>query len=98
MSQSSYFNTSGGSALQYFYIAGAATTQVKSGSGFLHSIVINNPAAGATITVIDGTSGSSASIALIASTVCTTLVYDLKFTTGLRIITAGATDITVVYK
>lgn len=81
----------------YEYIASAKTTQVKSSAGFLHSITVNSTAAG-TIKVIDGTSGSTANIATLKASVGEgTYTYDVEFSTGLRIITAAASDITVSY-
>lgn len=79
------------------YIATATTTQVKSGAGFLHCITVNTTAAGA-ISVIDNTSGSTVNIASLKASVAEgSYCYDVPFTTGLRIITAAASDITVSY-
>lgn len=84
----------------FAYISGAATTQVKSGAGILHAIIVNTSVAAATISVIDNTSGSTVNIALITLTAIEPhcLIYNLSFATGLRIITSGATDITVIYR
>jgi len=85
-------------ANQYAYIATATTTQVKTGAGILHAIIVNTTSAGA-ISIIDGTSGSTVNIgSLKASIVEGTYTYDLVFKAGLRIITAGASDITVIYE
>jgi len=82
----------------YGYIATATTTQVKTGAGFLKGIVINTTAAGA-ISIIDGTSGSVVNMGLLKSSVVEgTYEYNIAFTVGLRIITAAASDITVVYR
>lgn len=79
------------------YISGAATTQVKTGNGVLHAIVVGETAAGA-IQIIDGTSGSTTNLGeLKASIVEGTYIFDANFSLGLRIITAGASKITVVY-
>lgn len=88
----------------FAYISTATTTQVKSGAGILHKIIVNTLVASATISLIDNTAGSTVNIGLITlpgtitSDVPFTLTYDLGFTTGLRIITSGATDLTVVYR
>ncbi len=88
-------------ALAYSHIAGAATTQVKSGRGILHKIVLNKPVASATITLVDNTSGTTPVIGLITNTTDVKpyeLIFDARFSTGLRIITSGADDVTVVYQ
>lgn len=79
-------------------IAGAATTVVKSGAGVLHNITVNTTAAG-TITVYDNTSGAGTKIATIAASpvVGSCFQFDVSFTTGLTIVTAAASDITVSY-
>ena len=82
---------------KYYHIAGANTYQVKEGAGILHAIVIGTTDAGA-ISVIDNTSGSTVNIlSFKASVVEGTYKFNCKFTTGLRIITAGASDICVIY-
>lgn len=79
----------------YAHIASATTTQVKSGRGTLHSIVVNTTAAGA-ITVSDSTSAGTPAIAILKASIAEgTYTFDCNFSTGLRITTAGASDITV---
>lgn len=80
-------------------IATATTTTVKSGIGVLHSITINTTAA-ATITIYDNTAGSGTKIGTIAASpaIGSTFLYDCAFTTGLTVVTAGASDITVNYR
>lgn len=88
-------------ASQYKYIAGAATTQVKTGRGRLRRIVLNKPVASATISLIDGTSGTTANLGIITNTSDVKpyyLDFNLIFMNGLRIVTSGADDITVVYE
>lgn len=81
----------------YAYISSATTAQVKTGRGILKRIIVTETAAGS-IKVIDGTSGSTTNLAeLKASIVEGTYNFDCVFTEGLRIITAGASKITVVY-
>jgi hypothetical protein len=82
----------------YAYIATATTTQVKTGPGFLKSITVNTTAAGA-ISIIDNTSGSTVNIGQLKASVAEgTYEYNVSFATGLRIVTAAASDITVSYR
>jgi len=88
---------SGTLSCSFANIATNTTTVVKSGSGHLHSIVVNTTAAGA-ITVYNNTAGSGTKIATMkASIVEGTYLFDLEFTTGLTIVTAAASDITVTF-
>jgi hypothetical protein len=85
---------------QMKYIAGAATTQVKTGRGRLRRIVLNKPVASSTIGLIDGTAGTTVNIGTITNTTDVKpyyLEYNIEFHAGLRIVTSGADDITVVY-
>ena len=85
---------------KFTYIAGAATTQVVTGQGVLRSIVLNKPVASATITLIDGTSGTTANIGIITNTAAVepySLDYNIRFDDGLRIVTSGADDITAIH-
>lgn len=83
-------------------INSAATTQVKNSAGILHKIVVNTGVASATISVYDATSGTTNPVAVITCPVTITnpfeLAYDLYCSTGIRVITSGATDVTVVYR
>jgi len=78
------------------------TIVIKSGAGFLKAITINKPGSGSTATVYDNTAGSGTIIATIntAASSPVTLTYEVAFSTGLTIVTAGTTaaDITVSYK
>lgn len=79
------------------YIDTATTTQVHTGPGRLHAIIVGTTAAGA-IQVIDGTSGSTTNLAELAASVSEgTFTFNCAFASGLRIITAAASKITVVY-
>ena len=89
----------------FFYsnINSLATTQVKSGAGYLHTITINKSGASSnTISVYDATSGTTSPIAVIdgTATAGNTLLFDINFINGLRIITATGTaaDITVSWE
>lgn len=78
-------------------IATNTTTTVKSGVGVLHSIVVNTTAAGA-ITIYDNTAGSGTKIGTMKASIAEgTYLFDTLFSTGLTIVTAGASDITVTY-
>ena len=82
----------------YAYISSATTTQVKSGSGFLHAIVVGETAAGS-IKVIDNTTGTTTNLGELKSSVVEgTYVFNCNFSTGLRIVTAAASKITVIYR
>lgn len=79
------------------YIDSAATTQVDTGNGSLICITVTETAAGA-ISVIDNTSGSTANIGTLkASIVENTYWFLAGYAAGLRIITAAASKISVVY-
>lgn len=83
-----------------YYIAANATYQVNTGRGVLRQIVVNTPKASSTITIIDGTAGSTPNIAVITNTTAVepySLWYNVEYTAGLRIITSDDDDITVVY-
>jgi len=86
------------SQFTYNNISTATTTQVKTGEGHLWAIVINETAAG-TIKIIDNTSGSSANIGTMKASIAEgTYIFNCDFSVGLRIITAGASNITVIYR
>lgn len=87
----------------YSHITAAATTAIKSGAGLLHSLTINTKSVAGTATVYDSTTASGTVIAVIDTTLAQdTLLYDVKFLTGLTIATAdgGVThaDLTVSYR
>lgn len=82
-------------------ITTATTTQVKSGPGVLKRIVVNTPVSAGSIGLIDGTSGTTVTIGAIVSTADLKpyfVDFDVRFSTGLRIVTAQAQDITVVWE
>jgi hypothetical protein len=80
------------------YISTATTTQVKTGAGYLKAIVVGETAAGQ-ISIIDNTAGSTVNLgALKASITEGTYEFNCHFAVGLRIITAGASKITVIYR
>lgn len=81
--------------------AAPTTTIVKSGPGVLHTVSINTPADGGTVTIYDNTSATGTKIGTYTSgadTLPSSVIYDVAFTTGLTIVTAtAAQDITVSY-
>ena len=88
-------------SLSYTRINSATTTQVKTGAGILHKIVITTPVASETIGLIDNTTGTTVNIGTITTTADLKpyeLVFDCRFSTGLRIVTSGTSDIVVVYQ
>ena len=88
----------------YASITTQTTTTVKSGAGTLHNIIIPTPVANATVKIYDNTAASGNvlldTITLPASLLSDgpiTLNFDASFSTGLTIVTAGATMSLGVY-
>lgn len=77
----------------------ATTTVVKSGAGVLHTITVGTGGAGSTATVYDNTAGSGTVIAALTTATQISLTLDVGFSTGLTVVTVGATppDLTVSY-
>lgn len=87
----------------YTHITTATTTQVKNGAGVLKAIIINTPANTGTVTIYDNTGGDTTNqVAIITSKTAdppSYLEYNLRFSNGLKIVTAtAAQDITVVWE
>lgn len=79
------------------YISSATTTTVKSGSGYLRSITVGETAAGA-ITIYDNTAGSGTVIGVLKASIAErTYYFESSFATGLTIVTAAASKISVCY-
>lgn len=86
------------SPYDYTNIASATTTVVKSGTGILKAITVNTTAAGA-ITVYANTAASGTKIATLKSSVAEgTYEFNVAFATGLTIVTAAASDVTVSWR
>lgn len=86
---------------EYAYLADATTaevvTQVATGQGVLHAIVVTETASSA-IAVIDGTSGTTANLASLKASIAEgSYIFDANFDTGLRIVTNNTSKLTVVY-
>lgn len=85
---------------KYEHITTATTTVVKIGEGHLGRIIVNNPT-NDVITIYDGLDTTRGKVIAIidfdVNTLPQSLAYDLKFTSGLIIVTAGTPDITAIY-
>lgn len=80
------------------YISTATTTTVKSGRGNLVRIVVTETAAGA-ITIYDNTAASGTILGVLkASIVEGSYEIGCRFQTGLTIVTAGASKLTVIWE
>ena len=87
----------------YSHITTATTTDLSQNAGaFLHAVVINGGTAGAVTVYDDTTGGTTTPIAVIAAAAAATpagsRVYNCAMTAGLQIVTAAATDVTVIYR
>lgn len=82
----------------------ATTTTHKSGSGLLHSVVINKAVAAGVVTMYDNTAGSGTVIGTITFGAALLTdppllaIYDINFSTGFTVVTSAATDITFSYR
>lgn len=74
------------------------TTTVKDRRGVLKAIVVNTTAAGA-ITIYDNTAASGTKIGTLKSSIVEGVYeYNCRFFTGLTIVTAASSDITVIWE
>ena len=82
---------------QASYIATATTTQVVTGAGKIIGILVGETAVGS-IKVIDGTAGTTTNLAELKASIAEGF-YPIRaaFGSGLRIVTGGASKITVIY-
>jgi hypothetical protein len=81
----------------FLNVASATTTTIENAI-FLHAIVINTTAAGG-ITIYDNTEASGTKVGTLkASVVEGTYTYNCLLGTGLTIVTAAASDITIIYR
>lgn len=82
---------------EYTYIAANATTLVKTGRGFVHTITIGLPSA-STVTVYDGLDAGGTLIGIfVSSLIPYSFTLDATFGVGLTIVTAGTSRVTVTY-
>jgi hypothetical protein len=84
---------------QKTYINTATTTQVATGGNcILVAIVVNTTAAGA-IGIIDDITGTTVNVGQLKASVAEgAYMYNCTMAKGIRIVTAAASDITVVWK
>lgn len=82
----------------YQYISTATTTQVVTGHGVLKRIILGETAAG-TITIYDESGSDTTKVIAVlkASIVEGQYDFNVTFGEGLKIVTAGASKLTVVY-
>lgn len=83
--------------LNYNYknLTGTQVTQISTNMGVLHSVVVNNTAAGA-ISIVDGVGGTTATIATLKASIAEgTYIFDCVFGKGLRVAIASNSDITL---
>lgn len=82
----------------YENITTATTTLIKTGSGVLHTIVVNSTAA-QTIIIYDSLTAAAPIIATLKASVAEgTYIFDVAFSAGLTIVTGGTSDLTATYK
>lgn len=88
----------------YFHISAAGTNQIvpvtagTAGRCTLVAVVVNSTSTG-TITLVDNTTGGTPVIGILKASVAEgTYLYNITVSTGLRVGTTGASDITVVYR
>ncbi len=80
------------------YISTATTTQVDTGQGHLICIVLGETAAGS-IGIIDNTTGTTVNIGELKSSIVEGTYWFLaSYAKGLRIVTAAASKLTVIYR
>lgn len=78
------------------YITTATTTQVQTGKVKSALITVNAALTG-TITVIDGTSGTTGNVAVITNPTVGSSFQYWDFNDGLRVVTSAICDVTVNY-
>ena len=80
-------------------ITTATTTVVKTGAGILRGLQVNTTAAGA-ITVYDNTAASGTKLGTVVASVAPGMYFNIpsRFTVGLTVVTAAASDISVWYE
>ena len=74
-------------------------TQVQTGPGALHTVVINQMGTKGNITLFDGIGAAGNVIGVIITEIHQpeTMIYDEDFTTGLYVLPADGDDLTVTY-
>lgn len=84
---------------KYVHVNTVSTTTAKTAPGILHSVVVNSPGTGSTVTIYDSLTASGAVIAVLTGLACATLTYDVPFSVGLTVACVGGTppSLTVKY-
>ncbi len=87
-----------GANCAFVNVATNTTTTAKTGAGIFYGIVVNATAAG-TITIYDNTAGSGTKIGTLKSSIAegSYSFHGVNFSTGLTVVTAAASDITILY-
>lgn len=82
----------------YLHISTNTTTQVYTGPCIFKAVIVSTAAAGA-VTIYDEVGSDTTHVIAIlkASVAEGNYVYNVQTTRGLKVVTAGATDITVTY-
>jgi hypothetical protein len=83
---------------KYANLSGVGTTLLKTGIGSLGSVAIGTGAAGASISLYDGTSSSGTLIGVIGAATTGSVTFGVQFFTGLYAVVAGGSpNATVSY-
>lgn len=84
----------------YLKISSNTTTQVKTGSGILHRIIVCDPGSSWQIDISDNTTGTGSDMGSLKPTSAYVFEFKLRFQNGLRITTSGTTagNIIVVWE
>lgn len=86
---------------EYTKISSASDTQIFTGRGLLHTVVVNTTAAGAinlTDAILTASSGTSGTVGILqASVLPGTFLYDISIANGLTVATAAGSNITVCW-
>lgn len=88
-----------GAPHRYLNVTSNTTSNVKSGVGVLHRLVVGTVGTTSNVILYDNTSASAPIIATIATTTAGSYELNIGFNTGLTAVTAGAgaADVTFVF-
>jgi hypothetical protein len=84
-------------AASFKYVTGAITTQIKTGAGSLHGVVVGIAAAGATVALYDGLNTSGTPIGVVDASTVRSAIFDCQYNTGLYMVVTGTPAVTVTY-
>jgi predicted secreted Zn-dependent protease len=76
------------------------TLLVKTGTGALHTIVVNSIAAQSSVAIYDGLTAAGTLLGTLTAATShpVTLMYGARISTGIYIVITGTADLTVTYK